>query len=160
MNYTIIGDDGMSYGPAGAEQIRQWIREARIDGRTPVHVEGATDWTSLGRLPEFAADLAGHPPGLTPPRPGTTSSQLAIWGFICGLVAWTCCGCCVPSALVGLIFSIIALVQISARPEALTGRGFAIAGIVLSATNLLWTFGLTLMGLLNNSSQVQWHLGN
>jgi len=164
MNYTIVGDDGKNYRAAGADQLRHWIKEGRVDSRTPVFVEGAKDWVMLGLLPEFAAEFAGHPPVITPAIPGSAAtvrnSQLAIWGFICGVLGWTFCGCCVPSAVVGLIFSIIALVQINARPEALNGRGFAIAGIVLSATSLLWSFGMTLLGLLNNSSQMQWNLGN
>ncbi|HSY19092.1 MAG TPA: DUF4190 domain-containing protein [Candidatus Acidoferrales bacterium] len=162
MNFTIIGNDGKRYGPVGAEQLRQWIKQSRVESRTPVFIQGSADWTFLGLLPEFAAGFPENAPAITPPKPGpphvpaAPASQLAIWGFVCGLLGWTCCGCCVPFDLLGLTFSIIALVQINARTEPLTGRGFAIAGIVLSASNL----GLTFMGMLGNSLPVQWNLGN
>ena len=168
MNYTIIGNDGKSYGPINAEQLRQWIKQSRVESRTPVFVQGTADWTFLGLLPEFAAEFPETPPTITPPKPGSVvgtaaparNNQLAVWGFICGLLSWTFCGCCVPFAILGLTFSIIALVQINARTEPASGRSFAIAGLVLSATNLAWTLGLTLMGLLNNTSQFQSQVGN
>jgi len=181
MNYTIIGNDGKSYGPINADQLRQWIKQSRVESRSPVFVEGSTDWTFVGLLPEFAAEFSETPPTIRPkpvsaaaPAPGAVpvagpipaipprSSQLALWGFICGVLGWTFCGCCVPFDILGLTFSIIALVQINDlnRAEPLTGRGFAIAGIVLSASNLVWSLGLTLLGMLNDSSQMQWHLGN
>jgi hypothetical protein len=164
MNYTIIGDNGKNYGPAGADQLRQWIKEGRVDSRTPVFAEGAADWTILGLLPEFAPEFPGHPPVITVPKAGAAgparTSQLAIWGFVCGMLGWTFCGCCAPAAIVGLVLSIVALVEINARPEGLGGRGFAIAGIVISATSLLWSLGMAVLGLLNNSQQMQWNLGN
>jgi hypothetical protein len=145
MNYTIIGQDGKKYGPAAAEQVRQWVAQGRAESRTPVFVEGAADWTFLGLLPEFAALFSGPPPVITTLKAGAApvlhTNALAIWGLICGILAWTLC-CCLPFNLLGLIFSIIALVQIQSSREAQEGRGFAIAGIILSATNLLWCTGL------------------
>ena len=164
MNYTIIGNDGKNYGPIGADQVRQWIKQSRVESRTPVFVQGSADWTFLGLLPEFAAEFPANPPVIPPLAPGVTAatrtSQLAVWGFICGLLGWSLCGCCVPFDIVGLTFSIIALVQINGRTEPLTGRGFAIAGIVLSATNLVWSVGWTLVGMLNDPSQFQSRFGN
>lgn len=148
MNYTIIGQDGKKYGPASAEQVRHWVAQGRAESRTPVFVEGAADWTFLGLLPEFAALFSGPPPVITTLKPcasaaGNTNG-LAIWGLICGILAWTLC-CCLPFNLLGLIFSIIALVQIQSSREAQEGRGFAIAGIILSATNLLWCAALAML---------------
>src|SRR5882757_3795279 len=112
MNFTIIGNDGKRYGPVSAEQLRQWIKQSRVESRTPVFVQGTADWTFLGLLPEFAAEFSVNPPVITPPKPGATcgaatsapaapaaatrNSQLAVWGFVCGLLGWTFCGCCVP----------------------------------------------------------------
>jgi Domain of unknown function (DUF4190)/GYF domain 2 len=160
MNYTVIGNDGQKYGPVSAAQIREWLRQGRADSRTAVFVVGATDWTFLGLLPEFANEFSGTPPviGATNLRTSTGTNYFAIWGMICGLLAWTFCGCCLPFAIVGLTLSIIALVQV--QNSAQDGRGFAIAGIVLSATNLLWTFAWTLAGILSDPTQVQWHVGN
>ena len=161
--YTIAGSDGKNYGPVNAAQIREWIRQLRVDSRTPVFVNGTADWTFIGLLPEFAAEFAGHPPVITPPKPDFSATKkdngFALWGMICGLLAWTLCGCCVPFAIAGLTLSIIGLVQINANDTTQSGRSLAIAGIVLSATNLAWTFGLTVCGFLNDPP-AQFHLGN
>lgn len=41
--YTIVGSDGKQYGPVTAAQIRDWLRQARVDSRTPVFVAGSVD---------------------------------------------------------------------------------------------------------------------
>ncbi len=160
MNYTIIGQDGKKYGPASAEQIRQWIAEGRAESRTPVFVEGMADWTFLGLRPEFAANFAGSPPVITPltgtPTYLKKTNQMAVWGMVCGILAWTLCCCCLPFNLVGLVLSIIALTQIHSNPNTQEGRGFAIAGIALSATNLLWCLGLTVLNFTTNNVNVTW----
>ncbi len=53
--YTIIGVDGSRYGPVTADQLRQWIREGRVNAATRVQVEGNSDWKALGEIAEFAA---------------------------------------------------------------------------------------------------------
>ncbi len=170
MRYTILGDDGRTYGPVTADEVRRWIRQRRVDSRTMVYAEGAPEWTYAGVVPDFAGEFAGasarpgHPPAITPPGPGPTVSGgtnwLAMWGFVFGLLSWSCCGCCLPLGIVGLVFSIIGLAQINGSGGAVNGRGFAIAGIILSATNLMWSVWWTILSFLNDSSQVQFHLGN
>ena len=161
--YRIIGTDGKTYGPVGLEQIRQWLAQGRADSRTPVLVDGASNWTVLGLLPELAGDFVGPPPRIgalksagTPAR-GTNSFATA--GLVCGLLAWTCC-CCVPFNLLGLVFSIIALVQISSQPEPQEGRTTAIIGLVLSAANLLFACGLGLFRLALSPVALHWHLSH
>ncbi|HTB85906.1 MAG TPA: DUF4190 domain-containing protein [Candidatus Sulfotelmatobacter sp.] len=158
--YILVGSDGKKYGPVSAAKLREWLQEGRVDSRTAVFIEGATEWTFLGLLPEFALELAGSPPviGALKPQPVAGTNAFATWGLICGLLSWTFCGCCVPFAILGLTFSIIALVQTNSATQ--DGRGFAIAGVVLSATNLLWTLGLTLVSVLSNTTQTQWNLVN
>lgn len=56
--YKILASDGNEYDSISAEKIRQWIRENRVDPKTPVMPEGATDWVFLGDLPEFAGSFA------------------------------------------------------------------------------------------------------
>ncbi|MEY4917284.1 MAG: hypothetical protein RL616_1197 [Verrucomicrobiota bacterium] len=160
--YTIVGNDGKQYGPIGAEEIRVWRKQARVDSRTPIFVTGAADWTFLGLLPEFAAEFTSPPPVIAalkpaPAHPGKTN-PLALWGFICSVLAWSFCGCCVPFAIVGLALAIIGLVQLNSAGNPQEGRGFAIAGIVLAATNLLWSLGWTLLGFLNDASQIPWQV--
>lgn len=65
--YRIIGADGQPYGPVTAGQLRQWINEGRVNGKTPVQVDGTDNWQPLAVLPEFAEVFsAGH--HTTPPR--------------------------------------------------------------------------------------------
>ncbi len=159
--YRIIGTDGKTYGPVGLEQIRQWLVQGRVDSRTPVLMDGASDWTVLGLLPELAGEFAGTPPRISALRPAGTpargTNSFATAGLVCGLLAWTCC-CCVPFNLLGLVFSLIALVQISSQPEPQEGRTTAIIGLVLSATNLLFACGLGLFRLALSPATLHWHL--
>ena len=160
--YRIIGADGKTYGPVGLEQIRQWLAEGRVDSRTPVFVDGARDWTFIGLLPEVATQTGVTPPGIAPARPAAAAARgtngFATAGLICSLLAWTCC-CCLPFNLLGLVFSIIALVQISPQPEPQEGRAFAIIGLVLSGTNLLLSFGVGLLELALSPANLKLHLG-
>ena len=161
--YRIVGTDGKVYGPATGEQIRRWIAEGRVESRTPVFVDGTADWTFLGLLTEFAAHFGGPSPAVAPPKPSLpTAGQLpktnssATAGFIFGILAWLCC-CGCPFGLLGLIFSLVALAQISANPQTQQGRGFAIAGLILSVANLLLGLGWLLFILANRPPHVVWH---
>jgi hypothetical protein len=162
MKYRIIGVDGKTYGPVGLEQIRQWLAQGRVDRRTPVFVDGASDWTFIGLLPELAVELGTAPPGMPAPRisaPARGTNGFATTAFICALLSWGCCCCCCePFSLLGIIFSIIALVQISSQPEPQSGRALAIIALVLSAASLLASFGLGLLNLTNQPN-VTWHIG-
>jgi hypothetical protein len=56
--YKILGSDGSEYGPVSAEKIKQWIKENRVEQKTPVMPDGGKDWVFLGSLPEFAGHFA------------------------------------------------------------------------------------------------------
>ena len=60
--YKIIGNDGKTYGPVTADKLREWITQGRVESRTSVLPEGATEWTFIGLLPEFGKDFSGPPP--------------------------------------------------------------------------------------------------
>ena len=143
--YKIIGQDGKEYGPISAEQLRRWISENRIESRTPVFADGAKDWTFVGLLPEFANLFASEippaiaPQTIAPPAPPRKTNGFAITGLVCGILSLTLCWCCggFPFNVLGLVFSIIALLQINERPHLHEGRGLAIAGIILTAASFL-----------------------
>ena len=153
MNYKIIGNDGKIYGPASAAQIRAWIVQGRVESRTPVFVDGAADWTFVGLLPEFAVSFPAPPP-LSPPAAVKTSS-FAVTGFIFGLISLACCWTCPFNlfGLLGLIFSIIALVQISSSAEKQEGSAFAIAGLICSGVSLILSCGFGALKIFT-----PWHL--
>lgn len=89
--YRIIGADGKSYGPVPTEQLRQWIREGRVNGWTQVQAEGATDWRPASAFPELSAGFSSGGTG-TPPRLGAGPSPVAnrasnkVAAGVCGIV--------------------------------------------------------------------------
>lgn len=161
--YKIIGNDGKTYGPVSAEKVREWIGQGRVDNRTPVFREGAAEWTYIGLLPEFAPSAADAPPPLMPPKvtplpPVRETNSFATAGFVCGLLSlMCCCGC--PFNILGLVFSIIALVQINGQVQKQQGWGLALAGLICSAVSLLVNFGLGLFQLSMSPGNVSWHFG-
>lgn len=66
--YKIIGGDAREYGPASAEQVREWIAQGRANARTQARVVDGTEWQSLADFAEFAEALAARPSGGPPPR--------------------------------------------------------------------------------------------
>ena len=65
-NYKIIGADLVEYGPASAEQIRQWMAEGRVDDQTKLQAEGTAEWKPLSEVPEFAPPMPGNEPDTCP----------------------------------------------------------------------------------------------
>lgn len=101
-----------------------------------------TDQTPLGALPP-------PPPGATPqpvapPQPSRPylpgTNGLAIAALVCGIV-----GLFVISAILAVIFGIVALNQL--RERAQSGRGLAITGIVLGSLWLVGWAALIVVGL-------------
>jgi len=153
--YKLIGTDGREYGPANADQVRQWIRENRVERQTPVFVPGAADWTFVGLLPEFANDFPGpapagsagaapppiqaSPPAVICPAYPVRSDSMAKAALICGILAVTvgCCCAGVPFNILALIFAIVALVQIADNPQRHGGGAMAILGLVLSVISFV-----------------------
>jgi len=139
--YRIIGTDQKEYGPAGANQLRQWIAEGRINAQTLTRAEGSAGWKALAAFPEFAGVFAPPPLAAEPPRFAPMgayppkNSSMAVAGFVCSLLGLMCCGPFV--SILGLVFSIIGLVEINRNPAQLNGKSMAIAGIVLSAVGCL-----------------------
>jgi hypothetical protein len=67
--YKIIGADRQEYGPSTAEELRQWVREGRADGRSLVKQEGTAEWKPLASFPELAEALPHSPFASQPQTP-------------------------------------------------------------------------------------------
>lgn len=145
--YKLIGADGKEYGPVPAAVVREWIRERRANSQTRAQPAGAPAWTTLGALPEFASDLtnrptppplAGYPP-IPQPAPASNlapkTSGFAIASLILGAL-----GFCGLTAILGIVFGIVARVQIRRSQGRIVGRGLALTGIIVSVVMLVATF--------------------
>lgn len=139
--YRIIGSDQKEYGPVSADVVRQWIREGRVNSATSIKPESQEGWVPISSLPEFAGDFAAAPPATVPvaspsaPLEPRKTNGFATAGLIVGAIALPCCQ---PLGVVGLILSVIALVQINASPQTQEGKGLAIGGLICSLLALLW----------------------
>lgn len=138
-NYSVIGSDLKEYGPVSSEELRKWIAEGRIAADSKVRPEGGTEWLPVSQVPELAGALkkSSPPPipasAFSPPNKAKTSG-LAVTSLVLGILGFFSCG---VTALVGLIFGIIALVKVSNSKGALRGKSIALAGTIISAVFLV-----------------------
>jgi prepilin-type processing-associated H-X9-DG protein len=135
--YFVMGADQKEYGPVPADELRQWVAEGRLDAQSKIRLEGATDWRPLGQLPELAGPLSGKlsvPPPIQAPPPVGRTSAMAVSALILGVLGVFTCG---GTALLGLILGIVAMVRVTNSRGALTGKGLALAGVIISGVLLI-----------------------
>jgi hypothetical protein len=77
--YTVMGENGQEYGPVYAEQILDWIKEGRLEKKTPVKPADAKDWVFLEMLPEFTAAFETAPP---PEKPKARAKKVSAGIFL------------------------------------------------------------------------------
>ena len=171
MMYTIIGADGLEYGPITADQVRQWIAEGRANAQTRARAEGATEWKPLVEYREFATALAGRgggapgvagvPNTIGPIPVAPRNNPMAIAGMVMGILAVTIAICCYgfPFNVLAIIFSLVGLSQIKANPNVDRGRGMAIAGLVLGILSIFLSVLLFICGMALSSSDWLQKLG-
>ena len=162
--YKIIGADHVEYGPVTPGQLGEWIAQGRANAASLVWTDGFTEWKQLGAIPEFAALLIPAPrtPQVIGPniarRPQTNG--LGVTGMILGLVSVVTFWCFfnLIFALMGLVFSGVALSQIKRSGGQQTGQGFAVAGIVLSAIGFI--MGVVVLLVIGIASAMNKGSGN
>ena len=59
--YIVMGGDHVEYGPKTPEEVRDWIRQGRLDTQSLIKEEDDNHWHQLGALPEFGPDLGAAP---------------------------------------------------------------------------------------------------
>ncbi|MEO8426514.1 MAG: DUF4190 domain-containing protein [Verrucomicrobiota bacterium] len=140
--YKILGVDQKEYGPASADQVRQWIAEGRAAGQTQVQAEGSSEWKPLSEFPEFRADLAAKPaapdprPTTPPPMLSTRppASGLAITSLVLGVLSFF--GCSIIAGIPAIITGHIAHNRSRKAPQQFGGGGLAIGGFVMGYLSL------------------------
>jgi hypothetical protein len=165
--YRIIGADGREYGPATADQVREWITEGRANAQTKALAEGTTQWKPLTEYLEFAPMLARTIPASTAPgpiymAPTPRNNSMAVMGMVMGVLSVTCGLCCcygLPFNVLGIIFSLVALGQIRNDPQSQQGRPLAIAGLVLSILSLALAACMLTLGFALSTPDIvrRWH---
>jgi hypothetical protein len=145
--YKILGADQKEYGPASADQVRQWIVDGRVTGQTRVQAEGSSEWKPLSEFHEFDAALAAKAaaPGLRPPlgpasippaisSNGPRSSGLAITSLVLGVLSFV--GCSIIAGIPAIITGHIAYNRSRRAPQQFGGGGLAVAGFVMGYLSL------------------------
>lgn len=98
--YKIIGADQREYGPITADQIRQWITEGRADAKTPVCLDGTTEWKPLGMYPELAG-FVSTPAGGVPVAAAKPPASIKVFGIL-NIVFGAMGVLCSPLSLISL----------------------------------------------------------
>jgi hypothetical protein len=92
--------NGTEYGPLDAEQIREWVREKRMDDHSLVRKSPDEEWRPLGQVPDWQASATpavtlpeGMPPAARSGPPGKLQA-IAIMTLVGGIIG----------VLVGLLY--------------------------------------------------------
>ncbi|HVV00627.1 MAG TPA: DUF4190 domain-containing protein [Verrucomicrobiae bacterium] len=151
--YRIIGADGKEYGPASAEQMREWQAQGRVNADTAVLLEGDNSWKRFRDFAELNPAPAAPAPSPFPAAAvaAPPTDPLAVAGLVLGIlsVIFSCCCYGLPFNIAGIVCSAVALSRINRYPELWGGRSLAVAGLILSILSIilaivLFTFGIAL----------------
>ena len=115
-----------------SEQETQWLppREAPLPGA----------WVAPDERPPMNLPV-WQPPPPPPYRPTNArpSQGLAVASMVVAIAGILLGSCFGPlPAIVALILGIVALVQIKNTPEKVTGKPYAVAGVIISALNIVF----------------------
>ena len=75
--YKIKGADQKEYGPVTADQIRQWVRENRLNRFSLAESAETPGWKPLESFAEFAGLFAAPPPSLGAGQPAYPSASFS-----------------------------------------------------------------------------------
>jgi len=146
--------EGRQHGPVPESDLVRLFAEGGLRRNDYVWAEGMRDWAAFDqvfndvvRQAEAAGSAtqaggafsptAAPSTAVPPPRPavaGPRLNGLALGSFIVGIIGFGCMGG--MGGIVAVILGHIALGQIRQAPGQYTGRGFAIAGLVLGYVQL------------------------
>jgi hypothetical protein len=153
--YKLVGADRREYGPVSQEAVLEWIAQGRANAQTIARFEDGA-WKPLGTFEEFksALGIASAPPvmsgdvtviapaaGASEPLPfsGVNSQRKSNVAAILGLVfSVICCCCTFAGPALGIVFSVIGIVQIRNAPGRYSTSVYVgYAGIAISVVILI-----------------------
>ncbi len=151
--YKIIGGDGHEYGPVNLEQLRDWLKQGRINRETRVRTETSTEWQPAASIAELASLFGpaggrqsgeGAPPVITPPAVAKPQIGLAIVSLVLGLSSLALC-LGVITGLPAIIFGHVARRRAVRSPARYAGAGYATTGLVLGYLSIILTLVIAAM---------------
>ena len=150
-------EDGVRFCPSCGAQVAQQAAQVQPDTQTTAQTaqpETAAQ-AAVAPVTNTTENTAGaqeslHAPVVTQ-APAPKTNGFAVAGFVLGicsiLFGWLCCFNI--TSVLGLVFSIIGLCQIGGKKG--SGKGLAVAGLVLSILSILLLVGF---GLLTQTLEV------
>jgi hypothetical protein len=130
-------------GPIEENEIRAMIAAGQLGAETLVWRDGMKDWARLdtvgeltqGTISPYAPPQSFAPGYYTP----VASSGLAIASMVCGIIAVISCYFGGIFGIPAVICGHLALSKIQQCPVPMTGRGMAIAGLVMGYLGILFS---------------------
>jgi hypothetical protein len=137
--------DGARQGPVPRSELKRLADREEIGSDTLVWKSGMEDWTPGFLVPELdflaaarSAVEEGHLPGALgqgrsyPTSRSPRTSPMAFAGLVLGLL-WLCGA----GSLAAIVVSVLALRQIDRARGTLTGKGLAVAGLMLGIVGVI-----------------------
>lgn len=151
--YKVLGGDGREYGPATADEVRQWLTQGRLHYQSLVQNVAESAWRPLHTFPELIPPphtQAASPAVLPRSRP---TNAMALWGLICGLLSLLgsclcCCAC--PINILAILFSTLGLAQASRERDA-NSQTLAVVGLILGILSFLESVVASVAAVLANA---------
>jgi len=140
--------DETEYGPLDAEQIREWVREKRMDNNSLVRKSPDEEWRPLGQVPDWQTSAIpavalpeGMPPAARKGPPGKVQA-IGIMTLVGGILALlTCFGIALGTMFIyipwiySLVLGIMAIMKGSQMLGSNPAPAFAIA--IMQIVNII-----------------------
>jgi hypothetical protein len=154
--------NGEQKGPVSKEFLQGLVQSGQFQRTDLVWTEGMKDWApaqaagELGLAPSVLPQAGAAPDAPVPPEinfqgavaaPALKPAGLAIASLVLGILGILLCGCCGPFSLLAVIFGHVAWAQVNRQPAVFSGKGMAIAGLILGYLGLIAFIIFAVLGI-------------